>query len=142
MKAIRILVSSSNDDVSEFLNQTLSRARFEVCAVEPGNGFTEMVERVRPAIALIDVIDERPDAARSEVEILREICPKARIVALSRSSSPQDAGVVERGVFYYLANDWRGRLSEVIEVAAIAFLQPETVHREDSRGRGVTEIDV
>lgn len=142
MKAIRILVSSSNDEVSEFLNQTLSRMRFEVSAVVPGKRYREVVQRVRPAIALVDVIDERPDAARSEVEILREVCPEARIVALSRSSSSQDAGVIEQGVFYYLANDWQGRLSEVIEAAALAFLQSETVRQEDPKGQGVIEIDV
>ena len=51
------------------------------------------------------------------IELLKELCQDVRIIAVSREPSQQDAWVVERGVFFYMASPEVGELVRVIEAA-------------------------
>ncbi len=113
-----VLVSSPTSDVRDFLSDRLGHADFEILGVEPGRAFADAVMRVRPDIAVIDRIDERPEVARAEITYLKENCPKVKIIALSKESSAKDAAIVEQGVCFYLAEDWKPRLVQVTESVA------------------------
>ena len=70
---------------------------------------------------MIDRIHERLAAAQVEIAVLKNIRPEVRIIALSREPSKEDAQVVERGVFYYLAQDWRPVIVDVIQAASRSY---------------------
>jgi ABC-type phosphate transport system ATPase subunit len=77
----------------------------------------QVVRRERPDVAVLDAVEGRVDAAQMEIELLKELCQDVRIIAVSREPSQQDAWVVERGVFFYMAAPHAGELVRVIEAA-------------------------
>ena len=113
MRMARVVVISPSRTLGTALVRRLASARFEVIDVEPGPDVVKAICRDRPGIAVIDRIDERPEAAQLEIAVLKELWPGVEIIALSASSSEADASIVEQGVFYYTA---AAPVDEVIRV--------------------------
>lgn len=88
------------------------------------------LRREAPEIAVIDGIDERPQAAQIEIALLKDRCPDVQVIAVSGRSSESDAGVVEQGIFYYLTASIGHELPRLIEAAAA------TVKDSTPRSRG------
>jgi len=118
-------VISPSGCLSEALAGVLPEDRFVVAAATPGSGVMATVRRERPHVAIVDRIDERPQAAPLEIAALKELCPDARIIVLSVRSSDEDAKVVEQGIFYYMAAPQVSDLVRVIHAAASAARQME-----------------
>jgi CheY-like chemotaxis protein len=123
-ETIQVLVSSPEPTVAAFLRSQLLPSDFEVTSVRPGAAFPEMIRNIRPQIAILDRVHERPESAQMEIAMIKEECPDARIIVLSEQSSTTDAEVVEAGVFYYLAGG-ASPPAELIRVidAAVASLR-------------------
>ena len=115
---VRVFVSSPSKLVWDFLKDRLPAARFSVTAVQPGATFLETVRREHPDIAVIDCFEKNVEAAQLEISLLKDIQPEVRIIALSKESSPEDALIVELGVFYYMTAPVGMELVQVIEAAA------------------------
>lgn len=123
VREMTVVVISPSELLPAVLSRALSSKQFNVLEVRPGPGVLRAVRRERPQIAVVDRIDERPEAAQLEIALLKELCPEARIIALSGKSSDADATVVEQGIFYYMAAPAVGDLVRVIyaaERAAVA----------------------
>lgn len=116
-EVIRVLVISSSGALSAALSEELPSSRFHVLEVRPGPRVLDAARRERPRIAVVDGIDERPEAAQLEIAVLKELCPGVEIIALSNESSEQDASVVEQGVFYYQGDASAGELVRIIDAA-------------------------
>jgi ActR/RegA family two-component response regulator len=97
-----IMVISPSGMVAALLSRRLDRERHRVVGVRPGPGVLRAVRRFSPGVVVVDRIDERPEAARLEIGVVKEFCADARIIALSGRSSPADGAVVEQGLFFYL----------------------------------------
>lgn len=117
MDVIRIVVISSSGALSAALSEELPSSRFHVLDIRPGPPVLDAARRERPRIAIVDGIDERPEAAQLEIAVLKELCPGVEIIALSNESSEQDASVVEQGVFYYQTAASAGDLVRIIDAA-------------------------
>jgi DNA-binding response OmpR family regulator len=133
---LRVLVSSPDGALGKLLKAGLRSPDLEVVACLPGPSFMAAARRERPDIAVIDRVDERPDAATMEVLVLKDLRSDVRIIAVSGSSSPRDARVVEHGVFYYLAAPPGAELIQVVEAAARTFCRSV---REPTAGEYVPE---
>lgn len=117
MSTTTVVVISPSEQLGAVLSQALSPERFDVVEVRPGPGVLRVLRRERPRIAVVDRIDERPEAAQLEIALVKELCPEAPIVALSGKSSETDAQVLEQGIFYYMAAPSGGDLVRVIHAA-------------------------
>ena len=115
---LRVLVVSHERTIGEFLKATLDPFRFIVSVVSPGSIFFHVSRREQPEIAVIDSVDMRPGAAQLEIELLKEISPEIRVIALTQQSSPRDADIVEQGIFYYMSSIAGAELIQIIEAAA------------------------
>ncbi|MEX0886380.1 MAG: hypothetical protein WD009_08075 [Phycisphaeraceae bacterium] len=118
MDRIHLLIISPDPLVGGFFTTHLSAARYAVEAVRPGPDTTARVCRPPVDVAVIDRIDQRPDAAHAEIALLKQSHPQARVIAMSRDSSANDAGIVEQGLFYYWTGKPRTPLLQIIEAAA------------------------
>ncbi len=116
--SVTVLIKSSNQETLELLRGSLPAEHFKVVILEAEASFVEVVRSERPEIAVIDCVDQSPDAAQLEIDVLKSVRPDVRIIALSENPSPNDARIVERGLFYYLANPTASDLLRVIEAAA------------------------
>lgn len=119
---LRVMVVSTQKEVGDFLKGNLSPTRFTVSTVSPGAGFVQAARREHPDIAVLDSVDTRSGAAQLEIELLKEIRPQVRIIALTQKSSPGDADIVEQGVFYYMISIVGVELIQIIEAAARSLL--------------------
>lgn len=117
MQTARVVVVSPSRTLGTALVRLLPSARFDVVDAEPGPDVIKAVSRDRPGIAVIDRIDERPEAAQLEIAVLKELWPGVEIIALSSKSSERDASVVEQGIFYYTA---AAPIEEVVRVILAA----------------------
>ena len=120
-----ILVDSPDSHVSAALRHCPSLHRFRIVDARAHANFIELVRRERPAITIIDRINECQDAALLKIAIVKDHCPDTRIVAVSACPSTADAAVVEQGVFYYLTDPVGNELIRIIE-AAVRTLAPES----------------
>ena len=123
---IRVLISSSDELLGEYVIDRLSPARFDVSAVRPGVAVLDAIRRQRPHIAVLDRVHERLEAAQMEIAVVKDVCPDARIIVVSEASSASDAQIVEAGVFFYLAerSSPPAELLRVIEAAARSTVKP------------------
>ncbi|MHC4410146.1 MAG: hypothetical protein ACYS0F_14230 [Planctomycetota bacterium] len=117
---IRILVDSANPQTRDFLAARLEESRFAVVNASPPEKFVEVARRQHPQIAVIDRVHEGHELAEMKIDILKEVCPGVRIIAVSEDPSDRDAEIVERGVFYYHSAPIGPELVRVIEAAARA----------------------
>lgn len=115
----RILVISPSAQLGLVLSYALP-ARFDVIDVRPGPAVLQALRHAHPRVAVVDRIDERPEAAQLEIALVKDLAPAARIIALTGKSSEADASVVEQGLFYYMAESLNGELKRVIHAAAQA----------------------
>jgi DNA-binding response OmpR family regulator len=129
LDVIRIVVISSSGALSAALSEELSSSRFHVLDIRPGPRVLDAARRERPRIAVVDGIDERPEAAQLEIAVLKELCPGVEIIALSHESSEQDASVIEQGVFYYRAAASSDELVRIIDAAERAAISRRTSRR-------------
>jgi DNA-binding NtrC family response regulator len=114
-----LLVISPTDE----LRRSLAAALADSCSVtgaRPGAGVLRVVQRERPRVVIVDCIDERPEAAQLEIALVKELCPRTRVIALSRHSSDADAFVVEQGIFCYVASPCEDELVRLIHAATRA----------------------
>ncbi len=116
-RVYRVLVNSPDVAVAEALRGLLPPLEYELVISQPGLGFLKAA-RCRPEIAIIDRVNERPDAAEMEVAILKEACADVRIIALSGQPSARDGQLVEQGVFYYMTMGVGPELVRLIQAAA------------------------
>lgn len=114
---MHVLVVATRDELASELGALLP-AHFAVHACRPGSGFFDRARTVRPHIAVLDRFDERPAAAQIELEVLKDVRRDVRILAVSGHSTPQDASLLEGGVFYYTTEARGPQLRPVIEAAA------------------------
>ncbi len=98
----RLLASSDEAALGDFLIAQLPTTQFSVSPVRPGAAFVEAVRRERPHIAVLDLSAGRTDAVLMEIATLKQMCPESRIIVISEQSSTEDAMVIEAGVFFYL----------------------------------------
>jgi DNA-binding NtrC family response regulator len=118
MSRLKLLVISSADETGEWLEGRLDSRAYGVSTVRPGPGLIAAVREARPDVAVLEGIDTRPRAAQMEVALLKDQCPGVQIIAMSGNSSEYDAGVVEQGIFFYLAGCSREELLRLVEAAA------------------------
>lgn len=115
---IIILVDSPDPNTVEFLRKRLSDDRFNIIIANEGQLFGEFAHQEQPQIAIIDRIHERQEIAQQQIAALKKMCPGVRIIAISEESSPDDASIVEQGLFYYLTLPVGEDLIRVIEAGA------------------------
>lgn len=125
---VRILVNTSDAELARSLESAIHEPEFALAFSGPGAWFVRDVRRTRPQIAVIDRVHERPQAAQTEIALLKDCRPDVRIVLLSQEPSRADGALVEQGVFFYLAAPSLTTLTAVIHAAA-ASLQGEAARR-------------
>ncbi len=132
MQAVRLLVSSRESLVGDFLKSHLPGSQFEIHMAKPGIGCLDRAMRLHPDIVVIEV--DREDAG-SDIEIVavKHACPDARIVVLGPAPPMADGAVVERESVWYLLGPWREKLVQVVEAAAQSF--GELVHHGSTQGK-------
>ena len=119
MRATNVLVISPTGELRQSLAGSLADS-CRVAGIRPGAGVLGVIQRERPAVVIVDRIDERPEAAQLEIALVKERCPSARVIALSRNSSDADAPVVEQGIFCYVASPCEDELVRLIHAATRA----------------------
>lgn len=119
MLATSVLVISPTGDLRRSLAAAFADSR-SVMDARPGAAVLRALQRERPSIVIVDRIDERPEAAQLEIALAKELCPHARVIALSRNSSDADAFVVEQGIFCYVASPCEDELVRLIHAATRA----------------------
>ena len=119
MLATTVLVISPTGELRRSLLRVLT-VDCEVTDARPGAGVLRALQRERPRVVIVDRIDERPEAAQLEIALVKELCPRVRVIALSRNSSNADAFVVEQGIFCYVAAPCEGELVRLIHAATRA----------------------
>ena len=112
-----VLINTSDIALADAITARLRSSRIPIVVCHPGISFMQAARRERPDVAVLDAVEERVDAAQMEIELLKELCQDVRIIAVSREPSQQDAWVVERGVFFYMAAPDVGELLRVVEAA-------------------------
>ncbi len=117
MPAVRVLVSSRERTVSDFLKSHLPSLQFEIHMANPGIGCLDRAMRVHPDIVVIDM-DREEVGSDIEIIAVKHACPDARIVALGPEPPMADGAVVEREACCYLLGQWREKLVQVVEAAA------------------------
>lgn len=122
MQRTQVAIISPTADLGATLSRSLSAGRFDLADIRPGPAVLRELRRFRPEIAIVDRIDERPEAAQLEIALLKDLCPEAPIIALSGESSESDAPIVEQGIFYYMAAPSDGDLIRVIDAAEHSIL--------------------
>jgi DNA-binding response OmpR family regulator len=113
-----VLVISPAPLLGGWLADRLSHGRYTVRSAMPGPKLVAAVRQSRPDVAVLDGIHARPGLAQLEVALLKDQSPGVQIIALSDDSSEQDGGVIEQGIFCYLAGHSLEELVRVIEAAA------------------------
>jgi DNA-binding response OmpR family regulator len=113
----KLLINTSDSALADSVRSRLRSSGIHVVVCQPGLSFMQVVRRERPDVAVLDAVEGRVDAAQMEIELLKELCQDVRIIAVSREPSQQDAWVVERGVFFYMAAPRVGELVRVVEAA-------------------------
>lgn len=119
---IRILVDSPDPKTVEFLRKQLSDARFKIISTNKSQQFLELARQEQPHIVVIDKIHERQETVLQQIISLNESRPEIRIIAISEQSSPNDAPVIEQGLFYYLTLPVGAELIRIIEAAVTEFM--------------------
>ena len=114
-----VLINTCDTTLADAVTSRVRSSDLRVVAVvcQPGLSFMQVARRERPDVAVLDAVEERVDAAQMEIELLKELRQDVRIIAVSRQPSQQDAWVVERGVFFYMAAPDVGELVRVVEAA-------------------------
>jgi len=125
---MRVLVISSDRSVEEFLRRELSPAEFDVSGVRPGAAVIRASRSMRPEIAVVQRGDACREATALELAVLRDARPEVRIILLSRVPSPDDALLVEQGVFYYMPASPALRLPDVVRAAARSLREQSERH--------------
>jgi len=133
-RVLKVMVVETGPATGHYLNVHLPRSRFEVSSCAPGKGFLAEAKATRPDIVVLDRFDERPRAAEVELELLKEIRPEVRVIAVAGESSPNDARLLEQGVFFYMAEDEGPAIVQVIEAAARSLEARKDPGSEPDRG--------
>ena len=118
MQATPILIISPDPTVASYLGAHLPASAFALEAVRPGADATARACREPLAVAIVDRIEQRPEAAQLEISLLKRTQPQVRVIAISRDSSHRDAGIVEQGLFYYWTGRPRPALVDLVQAAA------------------------
>ena len=128
MTPTTVIVISPSSMLGVALSRALSTSGFQIVPVRPGPDVLDAVRRVRPRIAVIDRIDERPEAAQLEIALLKTLSPDVQIIAVSDRSSEVDAAVIEQGIFYYAVGASSGELVQLINAAERSYSRKGEVH--------------
>ncbi len=107
----------------EELAGSLAKALTAVCtvtAVRPGARMLHVLRDVRPEVVIVDRIDQRSEGAQLEIALVKELSPRARVIALSGNSSDADASSIEQGIFCYVAAPRGDELVRLVRAAARA----------------------
>ena len=115
-----VLINSFDQRMSAQVQAQLRTGGIRTVLTQPGASFIDVARRERPQVAVLDLVDERMDAAQMEIQLLKELNQDVRIIAVSRRPSQQDASVVEQGVFFYMTMPASGELVRVVQAAARA----------------------
>ena len=115
---MRVLVISPDAGLEEFLTRELPPDEFEIVGTRPGPGMVPAARRGHADIAVVDRVDSRRDAAALELAVLRDVRRDVRLIVVSGAPSPEDARLVEDGIFYYLPASPPVRLPELVRAAA------------------------
>ena len=113
----RVLVSSLDPAVARFMSEVLPRDAFEVLPPCLPRNVVEAVLDHAPDILLFEV-DRQAGPAAETLRVLRKVRPGLRIIVLSQDSRPEDADIVEAGIFYYDTKPAGEELVAVVKAAA------------------------
>ncbi len=116
MSEFRILVSSADPSLARFIDAALPGGAFEVLPSCLAKDAVEVVLDQSPDLLLFEV-DRKSGSPAETLRIIRKVRPELRIIALSSDSCPEDAEIVEVGLFYYATRPVGADLVQVIEAA-------------------------
>ena len=117
MAEFRILVSSADPALARFVGEALPGGGFEVLPGCLPKDLVEVVLDQSPDLLLFEA-DRKHGSPAETLRIVRKVRPELRIVALSSESCPEDADLVEVGLFYYATRPVGSDLIQVIQAAA------------------------
>jgi len=112
-----VLVFTHDSSLPSRLSEQLDATRYRVVAVDRAGEVIPMARQERPGVAVLDQIHHHREAILMMVELLRELDPDIRIIGISEQPSPDDAEVVEKGLFYYMTAPTTGRLVSIVQAA-------------------------
>ena len=115
---MRVLVVSPDAKLEEFLMRELPPDEFEIAGTRPGPEMVTAARRRHAHIAIVDRADSRREMAAVELAVLRDVRNDVRLIVLSGAPSPEDARLLEDGVFYYLPASPPVRLPDLVRAAA------------------------
>ena len=140
---VKILVSTTQAAVAPALRQNLDRDEFEVSSGSPEVPAVDQILDYYPDILVVEPSPSRT-LWSSVISTARKICPHLKIVLVTLRSSPDDAKIVEQGLFYYTVWPAVDELVQVVHAAARAIRRetarnpgrvPDDKHRHQRRSR-------
>ncbi len=118
-RRIRVVIKSTDKELEVLLNSSLDSARYEIiCDRSEFSTVKHVIDSV-PDILVLE-LDPKEKMPELVISVLREVRPNLKIIALTPVSSPNDAKVIEQGIFYYLAKPLGEELVEAVRAAAKA----------------------
>lgn len=102
MSVIRVLVDSPGTAIGTYLLKELPHPPFDVVVCEPGVAFQRAVEELRPEIAVLGRVAERPRAVLHELHILRETRPEVVILTVNTAPCTPETAAIGRLGFRHL----------------------------------------
>ncbi len=115
---MRVLVISPDRGLEGFLGRELSPAEFEVLGSQPGPAVVRAARAAPPEIAVVYRGDACREATALALALLRDLKPDVRLILVTGVPSPEDAPLLEDGVFYYMPASPPVRLPDVVRAAA------------------------
>lgn len=109
-----ILISSKDDECIRVLASNLQPFGWKLEIARADSEIFERLAEDYPDFLILDLetTDLKP---ASVVSIIHYIAPALRIIALTGHSSPEDAAVIEKGVFYYTTKPVGTELVELMQ---------------------------
>ena len=113
------MVKSLDKELEALLNKSLDSKRYEIiCDRSKFSTVKHVIDSV-PDILLLE-LDPKEQTPELVISVLRDVRPNLKIIALAPVSSPNDAKVIEQGIFYYRAKPVGEELVEAVRAAAKA----------------------
>ena len=126
---VKVLVRTRQATLIRALQKELDSGEFEVLAGSLDTSAVDQVLDHYPDILVVEPsprVSERTDA----ISIARKVCPHLKVILVARRSLPDDAKIVEQGLFYYTVRPAVGEIVQIVHAAARA------IRRETERDSG------
>ena len=124
---LKVLVRTTRAELTKFLEQRLAPGEYQIVAGSLDAPIMDQVLEQFPDILLFELAaSESPE--NIVLHKIRKVHPYLKVIFLSQHSTPEDARIVEQGLFYYTAMADVEEILEVIQAAARA------IQKEKRRG--------